>query len=133
MKVILKEDVFKLGSLGDEVDVKPGYARNYLIPQGKALPFTRSNVKQINHMKNLLAKERADAIAKAQALADKLAEKSPLVLRKMKEVANQSMDQSQEASLRHELLMLRDHLRSYDIQEGLAAFGEKRKPEFKGK
>ncbi len=72
MKVILKEDVFKLGSLGDEVEVKPGYARNYLIPQGKALPFTRSNVNQINHIKNLLSKQRADAIAKAQAMADKL-------------------------------------------------------------
>jgi large subunit ribosomal protein L9 len=72
MKVILKEDVFKLGSLGDEVEVKPGYARNYLIPQGKALPFTRLNVNQINHIKNLLSKQRADAIAKAQALADKL-------------------------------------------------------------
>lgn len=72
MKVILKEDVFKLGSLGDEVDVKPGFARNYLIPQGKALPFTRSNVKQISHLKSLLAKQRADAIAKAKTLADKL-------------------------------------------------------------
>lgn len=72
MKVILKEDVFKLGSLGDEVDVKPGFARNYLIPQGKALPFNRSNVKQVNHIKNLLAKKRADAIAKAKELAAKL-------------------------------------------------------------
>lgn len=72
MKVILKEDVYKLGSLGDEVEVKPGYARNYLIPQGKALSFSRSNVKQVNHMKNLLAKERADAIEKARTLAAKL-------------------------------------------------------------
>ncbi len=72
MKIILKEDVFKLGSLGDEVEVKPGYARNYLIPQGKALPFTRMNVNQINHIKNQLSKQRADAIAKAQAMADKL-------------------------------------------------------------
>ncbi len=72
MKVILREDVFKLGSLGDEVEVKPGYARNYLIPQDKALPFTRANVKQINHIKNLLAKKRADAIGQAQALAEKL-------------------------------------------------------------
>jgi large subunit ribosomal protein L9 len=72
MKVILKEDVFKLGSLGDEVVVKPGFARNYLIPQGKALLFTRSNVKQVGHVKGLLAKQRADAIAKAKALATKL-------------------------------------------------------------
>lgn len=74
MKVILKEDVFKLGSLGDEVVVKPGYARNYLIPQGKALPVTRENIKQINHQRNQLAKHRADAIDQAKAMADKLAE-----------------------------------------------------------
>ncbi len=72
MKVILRDDVFKLGSLGDEVEVKPGFARNYLIPQGKALLLTRSNVKQINHLKGLLAKKRADAIEKAEAIAKKI-------------------------------------------------------------
>ncbi|MCL4744513.1 MAG: enoyl-CoA hydratase/isomerase family protein [Burkholderiaceae bacterium] len=63
---------------------------------------------------------------------EKLALKSPAVLRRMKEVANRSMDQSQEAALSDELLNLRDHSRSYDMQEGLAAFREKRKPAFKG-
>jgi enoyl-CoA hydratase/carnithine racemase len=67
-----------------------------------------------------------------QMLADKLSEKSPLVLERMKEVANQSLFQSQEAALRHELLHLRDHMRSFDMMEGLAAFKEKRKPHFKG-
>ncbi|MBT4089232.1 MAG: 50S ribosomal protein L9, partial [Deltaproteobacteria bacterium] len=65
MKVVLKEDVFKLGSLGDEVEVKGGFARNFLIPQGKALPLTRENIKQINHQRSLLAKTRADAIEQA--------------------------------------------------------------------
>ncbi len=74
MKVILKEDVHKLGSLGDEVDVKPGFARNYLIPQGKALLLTRGNIKQINHLNSLLAKKRADAIGQAKDLAKKLEE-----------------------------------------------------------
>ncbi len=72
MKVILKEDVHKLGSLGDEVDVKPGFARNYLLPQGKALLLTRGNVKQINHLNSILAKKRADAIDQAKGLAKKL-------------------------------------------------------------
>jgi len=73
-----------------------------------------------------------DLESSVQALAEKLAKKSPLVLQKMKEVANQSMDQSEQSSLRHELLALRDHLRSYDMQEGLVAFSEKREPNFKG-
>lgn len=74
MKVILKEDVFKLGSLGDEVEVKQGFARNFLIPLGKALPLTRENIKQVNHHRNILAKKRADAIEQAKAFAAKLTE-----------------------------------------------------------
>ena len=61
-----------------------------------------------------------------------LARKSPAVLRRMKEVANRSLDQSQQAALTDELLNLRDHARSYDMHEGLAAFREKRKPVFRG-
>lgn len=74
MKVVLKEDVFKLGSLGDEVEVKGGFARNFLIPTGKALPLTRENVKQINHQRSILAKTRADAIEQAKNFAKQLEE-----------------------------------------------------------
>ena len=44
MQIILLDKVANLGSLGDQVNVKSGYARNFLIPQGKAVPATKKNV-----------------------------------------------------------------------------------------
>ena len=67
------------------------------------------------------------------ALVAKLAQKSPLVLRRMKEVADAALDQPREAALRHELATLREHMRSHDFREGLAAFSDKRKPQFEGR
>lgn len=68
----------------------------------------------------------------ALALAAKIAEKSPVALRKMKEVARASADKTEHDALLHEQVMLREHLRSADMQEGLRAFAEKRKPKFAG-
>jgi enoyl-CoA hydratase/carnithine racemase len=65
-------------------------------------------------------------------LGEKLATKSPLVLTRMKRVADEAADKSLQDALRHEVLAMRSHQRSYDFQEGLRAFVEKRKPEFKG-
>ncbi len=66
------------------------------------------------------------------ALAARMATRSGLVLRRMKAVANRSVDQSQEAALRDELLECQQHTRSYDFHEGLAAYSEKRTPVFRG-
>ncbi|WP_300159435.1 50S ribosomal protein L9 [Solidesulfovibrio sp.] len=73
MELILRADVENLGRLGDKVAVKPGYGRNYLIPQGLAMLATDANLRRFeNERKKLQAKRDALASA-AQSLADKLA------------------------------------------------------------
>jgi len=67
MQVILLERIQKLGGIGDLANVKSGYARNFLIPQGKAKPATKSNLAEFEVIKaDLLAKEAA-TLAEAQA------------------------------------------------------------------
>jgi large subunit ribosomal protein L9 len=59
VQVILSEDVHNLGDAGDVVNVKPGYARNFLIPQGKALPATAARVHEVEHKRRVIAEKRA--------------------------------------------------------------------------
>lgn len=72
MEVILLEKVRNLGNLGDKVAVKSGYGRNFLIPQGKAVPATASNVAAFEARRAELEKDAAEAVAAAQARAEKL-------------------------------------------------------------
>ena len=69
MNVILLESVENLGGIGDLVKVKPGYGRNYLLPQGKAALATPENMKQIEARRAELEKAAADELAKANARA----------------------------------------------------------------
>ena len=59
IQVILSEDVHNLGEAGDVVKVKPGYARNFLVPQGKALPATAARVHEVEHKRRVIAERRA--------------------------------------------------------------------------
>ncbi|CBA16229.1 50S ribosomal protein L9 [Xanthomonas albilineans] len=61
MQLILLQKVTNLGGLGDKVDVKPGYGRNYLVPQGKAVPATAANIAEFEA-------KRAEYEAKAKAI-----------------------------------------------------------------
>lgn len=72
MEVILLEKVANLGALGDQVRVKPGYGRNYLIPQGKATPATPENIEKFEQRRAELERQAAEALAAAQARAEKL-------------------------------------------------------------
>lgn len=66
MKIILQEDVPNLGVVGDLVSVRDGYARNYLIPQGKATFASVRSVRQLDHQKRLAAHHRKQATAVAE-------------------------------------------------------------------
>ena len=66
MQVILLEKNHKLGDLGDVANVKSGYARNYLIPQGKAKPATKENLAEFELIKAELEKKEVAALADAQ-------------------------------------------------------------------
>ncbi len=72
MKVILKQDFEKLGKAGDVVEVKAGYARNYLLPRGIALEATPSNLRVFEEQKKLDAQRLDKAKKGALALAEKL-------------------------------------------------------------
>jgi large subunit ribosomal protein L9 len=70
MEVILLENIGNLGDLGDKVDVKAGFGRNYLIPQGKAVPATESNIAQFEARRAELEAAAADTLAKAETRAE---------------------------------------------------------------
>lgn len=59
MKVILKEDVQNLGSMGETVNVADGFGRNFLLPKNLAIPATNSNVKTIEHEKKMIDKKKS--------------------------------------------------------------------------
>ncbi len=72
VQVILREDVHALGDAGDIVSVKPGYARNFLIAQGKAMPATAERVNQVEHQKRVIAEKRAKEFSDLEAVKAKL-------------------------------------------------------------
>jgi len=72
MQVILLEKIDKLGSLGDLVDVKAGFARNFLLPQKKAEVANAANVEAFQARRAELEKQQAEALAAATARAEKL-------------------------------------------------------------
>ena len=72
MQVILLEKVQNLGELGESVNVRPGYARNFLIPQGKAVLATPENMAEIEARRAELERHEAELLAAAKARAESL-------------------------------------------------------------
>ncbi|TBO32445.1 50S ribosomal protein L9 [Aquabacterium lacunae] len=82
MQIILLEKVANLGNLGDVVKVKDGYARNFLIPSGRARRATDSAIKEFEARRAELEKAQAEKLSAAQATGDKLSGKTVSVSQK---------------------------------------------------
>jgi len=67
MKLILLENVYNLGDLGDTVTVRPGYGRNFLLPRGKAVPATKDNVEKFEERRSELMRQANQKLAAAEA------------------------------------------------------------------
>ena len=83
MKLLLKEDVDGLGFCGEEVEVKDGYGRNFLIPKGKALLATPNNLKAFNHQKRIVQTKVKKITGIAKEVADKISAATIQIKKKM--------------------------------------------------
>jgi large subunit ribosomal protein L9 len=81
MQVILLERVAKLGQMGDVVNVKPGFARNYLLPQGKALSASERNIADFEARKVQLEAQNLETRKEAEALGERLGGETFIVIR----------------------------------------------------
>jgi len=72
VQIILREDVIKLGDAGDLVSVKPGYARNFLVPQGKAILATEERINEVEHQKRVISEKLAKELGDLTAVKAKL-------------------------------------------------------------
>ena len=72
MKVILQEDVSKLGAMGDVVKVRDGYGRNFLIPRGMAIIADEKNVRKLKHLQGIAQAKAAKELTEAQGVAAQL-------------------------------------------------------------
>lgn len=85
MKVILTQEVSNLGSIGEIVNVRNGYARNFLLPRGLAAVANEANQAQLAHHKRVLEKRREKALAEAKSLAAKIEKVSVTVAKQVGE------------------------------------------------
>ncbi|HKL52042.1 MAG TPA: 50S ribosomal protein L9 [Wenzhouxiangellaceae bacterium] len=79
MELILLEKVHNLGDLGDTVNVKPGYGRNFLLPRGKAVPATRENKEKFEAERDELQRQAGEKLASAEARREAIDELESVV------------------------------------------------------
>jgi enoyl-CoA hydratase/carnithine racemase len=139
--LIIAAENAKIGDAHANFGVLPGAGgavklpRKISINRAKYLLFTgdfisAAEMKEFGLVNQVVPNEELETTV--QGLADKLAAKSPLGLSRMKQLVRDGLEQPLDVALRQELATLKVHTQSYDMSEGLKAFTEKRKPEFKG-
>ena len=85
MRVLLKEKILNLGTVGDQVEVRSGYARNFLIPQGKAMAVNQENLAEFEKIRKALEANEAEKLAMAEKRAEKLKKQAIVFESKVKE------------------------------------------------
>lgn len=85
MKVILNHDVDTLGAIGEVLTVRDGYARNFLVPRGLAVPANEANKAQLSHQMRVLDKKRAKLLGEAKQLAAAIEKTSVTVTKQVGE------------------------------------------------
>lgn len=139
--IIIASEKAKIGDAHANFGVLPGGGGAVRLPRkigmnhAKYLLFTgefitAQKMKEYGLVNEVVSEDELERVV--QEIADKISAKSPLVLREMKRLARDGQEQPLDIALRQELLALKNHTRSHDFQEGLAAFTEKRTPNFKG-
>ncbi len=139
--IIIASDRAKIGDGHANFGVFPGGGGASILPRripvnvANLLLFTGRTLPAEKFVAYGLVNEVVPAnelVDSTQALAEEIAGKSPLALRRMKEVVRTARDSDQADALRHEYIELLNQLRSFDLTEGLKAFAEKRAPQFQG-
>lgn len=139
--IVIASEKAKIGDAHANFGVLPGAGGAVRLPRkigvnrAKYLLFTgdfisAQEMKNYGFVHEVVPAEELEQVV--QKVADKIAVKSPLVLKEMKKLVHDGLEQPLDIALKQELLALKNHTRSYDFQEGLSAFSEKRKPDFKG-
>ncbi|ETI68825.1 enoyl-CoA hydratase/isomerase family protein [Neobacillus vireti] len=139
--IIIASEIAKIGDAHSNFGVLPGAGGAVRLPRkvginrAKYLLFTgdfisAKEMKDFGLVNEVVAPENLEGFV--QEIADKISTKSPLVLKEMKRLVEDGLEQPLEIALRQELLALKNHTQSHDFREGISAFTEKRTPNFKG-
>jgi len=85
MEIILLENIINLGNIGDKVEVKPGYGRNYLLKTGKALRFSKENLEYVSKKKDELNKKNIESKKEFKEIAESINKKTFIFNKECKE------------------------------------------------